>query len=95
MSFQTEKTLNDLGDKVSDSEKSAVNDAIAKLKSTVATGDSEAIKADTEALQKAFYPIAERIYQSEGGADAQGAQGAQGDGNYYGSDSDFEDKTNG
>ncbi len=94
MIFQTEKTMNDLGDKVSESDKAPVNDAIAKLKNTIASGDTEAIKADTEALQKAFYPIAEKLYQAQG---AQGDQGAQGssDGNYYGSDSDFEDKTNG
>ena len=93
MIFQTEKSLNDLGDKVSESDKAPVNEAIEKLKSTIATGNTEAIKADTEALQKAFYPIAEKIYQAQAGAqgDAQGATGA--DGNYYGTDADFEDKT--
>ena len=93
MIFQTEKSLNDLGDKVSESDKAPVNEAIEKLKATIATGNTEAIKADTEALQKAFYPIAEKIYQANAGAqgDAQGATGA--DGNYYGSDADFEDKT--
>ena len=93
MNFQTEKSLNDLGDKVSESDKAPVNEAIEKLKSTIATGNTEAIKADTEALQKAFYPIAEKIYQAQAGAqgDAQGATGA--DGNYYGTDADFEDKT--
>ena len=90
--FQTEKTLADLGDKVTDADKAPVNDAIAKLKETVKSGDTEKIKADTEALQKAFYPIAEKIYQANAGAE-QGANGtAQNDGNYY--DTDFEDKTN-
>ena len=93
MIFQTEKSLNDLGDKVSDSDKAPVTEAIEKLKATIATGNTEAIKADTEALQKAFYPIAEKIYQANAGAQ-DGAQGSTGaDGNYYGSDSDFEDKT--
>ncbi|MBQ1260593.1 MAG: molecular chaperone DnaK [Clostridia bacterium] len=93
--FQTEKTLGELGDKVTESEKSAVNDAIAKLKETVKSGSTEQIKADTEALQKAFYPIAEKLYKEQtAGADA-GAQtgGTDADGNYYGAD--FEDKTNG
>ena len=54
------------------------------------------IKADTEALEKAFYPIAEKLYkeqQAAGGAEgaAGGQAGADGDGNYYGAD--FEDKT--
>ncbi len=91
--FQTEKTLADLGDKVTDAEKQPVNAAIEKLRETIKGGNTEAIKADTEALQKAFYPIAEKLYQqNQGGAEAGGATGA--DGNYYGSANDFEDKTN-
>ena len=94
MIFQTEKTIADLGDKVSESDKAPVNEAIEKLKSTIQTGNTEAIKADTEALQKAFYPIAEKLYQAQGGADQSGAQGGTGaDGAYYGTDADFEDKT--
>jgi len=93
MIFQTEKTLSDLGDKVTEAEKAPVNEAIAKLRETVKSGSTEDIKADTEALQKAFYPIAEKLYQQSqaeaGQGDAQGAQGA--DGNYY--DAGFEDKT--
>ena len=94
MIFQTEKSLTDLGDKVSESDKAPVNEAIEKLKATIQTGNTEAIKADTEALQKAFYPIAEKLYQAQaqnGGAGAQGGTGA--DGAYYGTDADFEDKT--
>ncbi len=95
MIFQTEKSLADLGDKVSEADKAPVNEAIEKLKSTIATGDTEAIKADTEALQKAFYPIAEKLYQAQAQNGEAGAQGGTGaDGNYYGSDADFEDKTN-
>ena len=94
--FQTEKTLADLGDKVSDSEKAPVNDAIAKLRETIKGGNVDAIKADTEALQKAFYPIAEKLYQAQAGQQ-QGNPGAGagysagGDQNYY--DAGFEDKT--
>jgi molecular chaperone DnaK len=85
--------MNELGDKITDSDKAPVNEAIEKLKETVKGGNTEAIKADTEALQKAFYPIAEKLYQAEA-ANAQSAGGATGaDGNYYGTDSDFEDKT--
>ena len=95
MIFQTEKSLADLGNKVSEADKAPVNEAIEKLKSTIATGDTEAIKADTEALQKAFYPIAEKLYQAQAQNGEAGAQGGTGaDGNYYGSDADFEDKTN-
>ena len=95
MIFQTEKSLADLGDKISEADKAPVNEALEKLKSTIATGDTEAIKADTEALQKAFYPIAEKLYQAQAQNGEAGAQGGTGaDGNYYGSDADFEDKTN-
>ena len=92
--FQTEKTLTDLGDKVTDSEKAPVNDAIAKLRETIKSGNTDAIKADTEALQKAFYPIAEKLYQAQANQQGQGGQDAgfnAGDNTYY--DAGFEDKT--
>ena len=87
MIFQCEKSLADLGDKVTEDEKAGVNAAIEKLKETVKGNDTEAIKADTEALQQAFYPLAEKLYR-----DAQAAGGAapEGDGVY---NADFEDKT--
>ena len=55
--FQSEKTLNEIGDKLPEADKADVVAAIEKLKATVATGDVEAIKADTEALEKAFYAL--------------------------------------
>ena len=90
MIFQIEKSMNELGDKITEDDKAPVNAAIEKLKATVATGDTEAIKRDTEELQKAFYPIAEKLYAQSGAAEGQGAtQDANGD--VYGAD--FEDKT--
>ena len=62
MIFQSEKTLNDLGDKVSEADKADVKEAIEKLKSTVAGGNTEDIKADTEALEKSFYKLSEKLY---------------------------------
>ncbi len=76
MIFQCEKTLSDIGDKADETLKAPVTAAIEKLKETVKGGDTEAIKADTEALEKAFYPLAEKLYQSAQGA--QGAPGAEG-----------------
>ena len=97
--FQSEKTLGELGDKVSDAEKAPVKEAIEKLRTTVTGGDTEAIKADTEALEKAFYAISEKLYaqaQQQGadpnaGANAGGAGAQGGDGTYY--NADYEDKT--
>ena len=88
--FQCEKSLNDIGDKATDDEKKPVRDAIEKLKETVKGGNVDAIKADMEALEKSFYPIAEKLYaQSQPGAGAPNG-GAQGGADY----TDFEDKTN-
>ena len=97
--YQSEKALDELGDKVTEDEKSEVRAAIDKLRETLKNGSSDDIKADTEALQKSFYKISEKLYAQQGGAQ-QGAQdgGAQSGGNggsdgntYY--NADFEDKT--
>lgn len=97
MIYQSEKSLSDMGDKVSDSDKAPVREAIDKLKETIKSNDVDAIKADTEALEKAFYPIAEKMYaqqQGQSGADngANGGTQQSSDGNTYYS-SDFEDKS--
>ena len=100
--YQSEKTLDELGDKVTEDEKSEVRAAVDKLRETLKNGSSDDIKADTEALQKSFYKISEKLYAQQGGAQT-GAQdgGAQAGGNsgnggadgntYY--NADFEDKT--
>ncbi len=101
--FQTEKTLNELGDKVTEDDKAPVNAALETLKSSVnANADTETLKANIDALEKAFYAISEKLYAQNGQAGAQGFDpnaanngngGAQGsDGTYY--NADYEDKTN-
>ncbi len=62
--YQTEKTLADLGDKATDEEKASVQAAIDKLKEVNKGADLQAIKDASDALQKAFYPIAEKMYQN-------------------------------
>ncbi|MGM9653361.1 MAG: molecular chaperone DnaK [Eubacteriales bacterium] len=98
MIFQCEKSLSEIGDKASDADKAPVTAAIEKLKETLKGSDTDAIKADTEALEKAFYPLAEKLYQSaqgaqgaQGGADAGSGPQTNGDGTYY--NADFEDKS--
>ncbi len=95
--LQSEKALEEIGDKVSEDDKAPVKAAMEKLTATVATGDTETIKADTEALEQAFYKLSEKLYVQSG---AQGAQGFDpnggfdpnaGDQGYY--NADFEDKT--
>ena len=91
--FQSEKALADLGDKVSESEKKPVLDAIEKLKETVKTGNTDAIKQDSEELSKAFYAISEKLYQQQagqpGGQQDNGGASANDDGVY---DAEFTDK---
>ena len=85
--FQSEKTLAEIGDKLPESDLADVKAGIEKLKETVKTNDTEAIKRDTEALQQAFYAVSEKLYKQSGAA-----QGGADNGTYY--DAGFEDKTN-
>ncbi|MBQ1982527.1 MAG: Hsp70 family protein, partial [Clostridia bacterium] len=94
MIFQSEKTLDELGDKVSEDEKADVKAAIEKLKSTVAGGNTEDIKADTEALEKSFYKLSEKLYSQANpqGDPNMGTDGADNaGGTYY--DASYEDNT--
>ncbi|WOL40714.1 molecular chaperone DnaK [Pyramidobacter sp. YE332] len=78
--YQSEKTLKDLGDKVTPEEKGAVNAKIDELKKAKDGADPEAIKKAVEALNTAMQPIGVRLYQQNarqnpGGADKNEAGG--------------------
>ena len=92
MIFQSEKTLTDLGDKADPADAQTVKDAIEKLRETLKGNDTEAIKADTEAVEKAFYKISEKLYSQQAGAqgadpnmggDAGSDNGGNDGGTYY------------
>ena len=72
MVYQTEKTLEDMGDKIPAEDKSKVESALNHLKETLKGNDSAAIKSATEALTKEFYAVSEKLYgqagQAAGGA---------------------------
>ena len=89
--YQTEKTLNDLGDKLTDSDKAPVQAAVEKLKETIKGTDVQAIKTATDDVQKALQAIGEKIYQAAGAAQ-QGAPdaGAAGQNNDGVVDADYE-----
>ena len=72
--YQTEKTLGELGDKISEDEKATIQAAVDKLKEANKGTDTAAIKAATEEVQKAFYAVSEKLYQQ---ANPQGQPGAQ------------------
>ena len=76
MVFQTEKTLNELGDKVDASKKAEVEAKLSELKEALKGTDIEAIKAKQEEVQKAFYAISEELYKNAQGSGAAGASGA-------------------
>ncbi len=61
--YQTEKTLGELGDKVSEAEKAPILAAVEKLKQENKGNNVEAIKAATDEVQKAFYAVSEKLYQ--------------------------------
>ena len=89
--LQTEKTLDEIGDKVSESEKQEVRDELENLKKAVATDDVDTIKNATEAFEKKFYALSEKLYKAQGGAEEgqQGGASQNDDGSYS---ADFTEK---
>ncbi len=77
--FQTEKTLGELGDKVTADEKAAVEGKLNELKEAIKSGNVDEIKAKQDEVQKAFYPIAEKMYKEAGAQQAQQGQRPQQD----------------
>ena len=92
MVYQTEKTLQEMGDKLPASDKSEIEGALASLKTALSGTDTQAIKSATETLTQVFYKVSEKLYQQaapQGGADCGGDCGSCGDNggqNYYDAD---------
>ena len=88
MVYQTEKTLTDLGDKITEDEKAKINTAKDALKEALKGEDLDAIKARQEDLQKELFAVSEKLYKA---ANPQGDAGAptgdaQADPNVYEAD---------
>ena len=88
MIYQTEKTIADLGDKLTADEKSDLETKLNALKEAAKTDNIDDIKAKMEDLQKRFYEVSTRVYQ-EAQAQAQ-AQGANAGAN-AGAENDYVD----
>ncbi len=94
--YQAEKTLKDVGDKLSSSEKSKIESEISRVKEALKGSDMNAIRNATESLKKAFYDVSSKIYQQQGAGDQQGpgsgfnAEGGPG----YGSGAGSKDNDN-
>ena len=88
----TEKTLEDLADKISDSDKSTIEEAAAELKTALEGDDAEAIKTKLDALAQASMKLGEAMYQA---AQAEGETGGDGEGSSEAGDdvldADFEE----
>ena len=84
--YQTEKLLDEIGDRVDNRTKDAVRDKVNELRSIKDTGSASDVKAKTEALQQELYKLSEQLYKDTG------AQGAPQGGAY---DANFEDGNGG
>jgi molecular chaperone DnaK len=81
MVYQTEKMLEEHGDKVDASTKTSIEDAIKRTKTAMEGSDLEEIKGAMEQLQQTSHKLAETMYQQAGGqagpGPGAGAEGAQ------------------
>jgi molecular chaperone DnaK len=69
----TEKTLKDLGEKVSSEERYKIETAISALKTALSGDDKDAIEARTQELAQASATVAQRAYSQQAGGSAPGA----------------------
>jgi molecular chaperone DnaK len=74
----TERTLSEAGDKVPESDKDAVQQAIQALKDTLGSDSTEQIKAKTEALAQASMKVGEALYKAQQAQQAGAGEGGGG-----------------
>ena len=93
MIYTTEKTIADLGDKITEEEKGKLNTAKEALKEALKGEDIEAIKAKQEELQKEIFALSEKIYKAANPQGAPTGEAQNADPNVYEADyTDVEDK---
>ena len=99
--YNSQKTIDELGDKISGEEKAKVETEIENVKKALEGSNVEEIKTATEKLTTAFYAVSEKLYSQA--ADANKTAGAQSDGepkvdengNVYDADYKVENDDNG
>ena len=64
--YQTEKTMKENADKVSDADRQNVENAVSELRNVMNGNDAAAIRAASEKVSEAFYPIAQKMYAQTG-----------------------------
>ena len=73
MVYQVEKSMSDFGDKVTDADRNNVNPKLDALKDALKGSDINSIKNAKDELQKAFYEVAQKVYQQTGAQPGAGA----------------------
>ncbi|MCI8587784.1 MAG: Hsp70 family protein, partial [Clostridia bacterium] len=95
--YNSEKTLGELGDKISGEEKSKIETEIQATKQALEGNNTETIKEATEKLTKVFYEMSEQLYKNANanagaeGVDQNATEQAGADGNVYDADYKVED----
>jgi len=74
--YRSEKSMNEIGDKITSEQKGELESKIADVRAALATDDVARIKAAREALDQAFYKVSEGIYRQAGAESGAGASGA-------------------
>ena len=90
--YTSEKTIEEVGDKISEDEKSNVEKLVGELRELIAGDDIQAIKSKTEELEKVVQEIGAKIYQ-QAQAEAQAQQAAGQDPNAGAQDNNADDDT--
>ncbi len=78
--YTTEKNLKEHGDKISESDKTKIQDAITALRKAMEGDDASAIEAATQTLTTASHKLAEEMYKKAAGPTPGSAESARGDG---------------
>jgi molecular chaperone DnaK len=74
--YSTDKSLKEFGEKVSESDRAAIEKAKEELRSILETGDTAAIREKIEALQQASYKLAEEMYKQSAASQQQEGEAA-------------------
>ena len=86
--YQCEKTIEEMGDKLDEADKTEIQGKIDAVKEALKGEDTDAIKAAEEELMKAFYAVSEKLYQAaapqDGGVAPDGTATPDGEGYYDG-----------
>jgi molecular chaperone DnaK len=93
--YATEKSLRDLGDKVDQTDRTAIEAAAAELRAALHTDDLPLIKGRTDALRKAAYHLAEDVYKDASSPKTEKKAEQEPGPDEAGSDADYEVVDNG